>query len=150
MSLNIYKRLTALENRPTVPSGAALTLNAVQHAGRLILLNTATGGTYILPAATGTGNNYCFFSSVNQTSGSIIIRVANSTDVMQGLAVVAATAHGAFPTTTTSDTITFNATTQGGLRGSYVEIEDVAAGLFRVKVDAVGSGTAVTVFSATV
>jgi hypothetical protein len=143
MSLNIYKRLTALENRPTVPSGAALTLNAVQHAGRLILLNTATGGTYVLPAATGTGNNYCFFSSVSQTSGSIIIRVANATDVMQGVAAVAAT-------TTTSDTITFNATTQGGLRGSYVEIEDVAAGLFRVKVNAVGSGTAVTVFSATV
>lgn len=150
MSLNIYRRLIALENRPTVASGAALTLNAVQHAGRLILLNTATGGTYVLPAAIGTGNNYVFFSSVSQTSGSIIIRVANSTDIMQGVAVVAATTSGMFPTTSTSDTITFNATTQGGLRGSYVEIEDVAAGLFRVKINAIGSGIAVTVFSATV
>jgi hypothetical protein len=150
MSLNIYKRLTALENRPTILAGAALTLNAVQHAGRLILLNIATGGTYVLPAATGTGNRYTFFTSVSQASGSIIIRVANATDVMQGVAAVAATTSGTFPTTTTSDTITFNATTQGGLRGSYVEIEDVAAGLFRVNVHTVGSGIAVTVFSATV
>jgi hypothetical protein len=63
---------------------------------------------------------------------------------------VAATASGTFPTASTSDTITFNATTQGGLEGSYVEVEDVASGIFRVNVLSVGSGTAVTVFSATV
>lgn len=150
MSLTFENRIQNLEAMPAVDSGTALTLNAVQHAGRLIRINSATGGIYVLPAATGTGNRYTFFTTVSQASGSVIIRVANATDVIQGMAIVAATASGTFPTTSTSDTITFNATTQGGLRGSWVEIIDVASGVFGVQVMTVGSGTAVTVFSATV
>jgi hypothetical protein len=150
MALTFENRIQNLETQPRIASGASLTLNAVQHAGRVILLNQAAGEAITLPAATGTGNKYFLFKSVSLSSNTTTIKVANATDVMAGQANVAATASGTFPTTSTSDTITFNATTQGGLLGSFVEIEDIASGVFRVLAHIVGSGTAVTVFSATV
>jgi hypothetical protein len=150
MSLTFDTRLQTLERSEYINSGAALTLNAVAHAGRVIKINQAAGATITLPAATGTGNLYRLVTSVALSSNSVVIKVANSTDVMAGVATIAATASGTFATAATSDTITFNATTQGGLLGSFVEIEDIASGQFRVLVHSVGSGTAVTVFSATV
>jgi hypothetical protein len=150
MSLTFENRIQNLEIQPRIASGAALTLNAVQHAGRIVLMDQAAGEAITLPAATGTGNKYFLFKSVSLSSNTSTIKVANATDVMAGQATVAATASNTFPTASTSDTITFNATTQGGLRGTYVEIEDIASGVFRVLAHIVGSGTAITVFSATV
>ena len=150
MSLTFDNRLQAVERSEYINSGATLTLTAAAHAGKVIKLNQAAGVAITLPAATGTGNVYRLFTSVALSSNSVTIKVANSTDVMAGVATVAATASGTFPTAASSDTITFNATTQGGLLGSYVEIEDIASGVFRVMVHSVGTGTAVTVFSATV
>jgi len=150
MALTFENRIQNLETQPRINSGASLTLNAALHAGRVILLNQAAGEAITLPAATGTGNKYFLFKSVSLSSNTTTIKVANATDVMAGSANIAATASGTFPTTSTSDTITFNATTQGGLIGTFVEIEDIASGVFRVLAHIVGSGTAVTVFSATV
>lgn len=150
MSLTFDNRLQTLERSEYVNSGTALTLTAALHANKVIKMNQAAGEAITLPAATGTGNRYYLYKSVSLSSNTSTIKVANSTDVMAGMAVVAATASGIFPTASTSDTITFNATTQGGLIGTFVEIEDVASGVFRVTVLSVGSGTAVTVFSATV
>lgn len=150
MSLTFDNRLQTLERSEYVNSGATLTVTAAAHANKVIKLNQAAGEAITLPAATGTGNLYRFYKSVALSSNTTTIKVANATDVMAGMATVAATASGTFPTASTSDTITFNATTQGGLIGTYVEIEDVASGTFRVNVLSVGSGTAITVFSATV
>jgi hypothetical protein len=150
MALTFENRIQNLETQERIASGTALTLNAARHAGRVILMNQAAGEAITLPAATGTGNKYFLFKSVSLSSNTSTIKVANATDVMAGAATVAATASGTFPTASTSDTITYNATTQGGLIGSYVEIEDIASGVFRVLAHIVGSGTAVTVFSATV
>jgi hypothetical protein len=150
MSLTFENRLVNLEQSQYINSGASLTLNAVQHAGRVIRLNQAAGETVILPAATGTGNIYRFLKSVALSSNTSVVRVANSTDVFAGLAAIGATSSNTFATAATSDTLTMNATTQGGLLGSYIEIEDFAAGLFRISAHLVGSGTAATPFSATV
>lgn len=150
MSFTFDNRLINLEQSQYVNSGTSLTVTAAAHAGRVVKMNQAAGEAITLPAATGTGNLYRFFKSVALSSNTSTIKVANATDIMTGFAVVAATASGTFATASTSDTITFNFTTQGGLLGTYVEIEDVASGQFRVAVFSVGSGTAVTVFSATV
>jgi hypothetical protein len=150
MSLTFDNRLQAVERSEYINSGATLTITAQAHAGKVINLNQAAGEAITLPAATGTGNLYRFYKSVALSSNTTVIKVANATDVLRGVATVAATASGTFHTAATSDTITFNATTQGGLQGSYVEVEDVASGFFRVNVLSVGSGTAITVFSATV
>lgn len=142
-----------------VAAGSALTLTAASHAGvgrgGLINLDTATGSTVTLPAATGTGNVYRFRVSALATSNSHVIKVANSTDVMQGFAVISDTdtssAASMFMTASTSDTITLNRSTTGSVTvGEYIEIEDVATGFFSVRAFLSGTGTVATPFSATV
>ncbi len=133
----------------TVTSAAA-TVTADGYAGLRIVLNRAAGITATLPAATGTGIQYLFQMLVDAT-GSHIIKVANATDVMMGTAWVGvAAAVSSFHTTDTSDTITMNGTTTGGLKGALVILTDSAAGFWGVQMFSEGTGTLATPFSATV
>jgi len=152
MSLTFDTRLSNLEQDQFVNSGASLTITALAHAGKTIRMNNAAGVAITLPAATGTGNRYYFVTTVSVTSNTSTIKVANATDIMGGIATVGSSGGTSLSTgtTTTSDTITFNGTTQGGLIGTYVEVRDVASGIFSVSVHSVGSGVAITPFSATV
>lgn len=118
--------------------------------GYVIPLSRAAGVTVTLPAATGSLAKYTFRVDTSVTSNSDIIKVANATDIMQGSATVTASTPGAFYTTATSDTITMNGSTTGGLAGSYVELTDIGAGFWSVRAILVGSGTVATPFSATV
>ena len=137
---------------PLALTAAAFALTP-EHAGETIVLNRAAGQALTLPAAMGTGAVYRFFVQTTITSNSTTIKVANSTDVMQGFAVVLQdggdTVVG-FETAADSDTITFNGTTTGGIRGALVELEDVASGLWSVNVRGAATGAEVTPFSATV
>lgn len=122
---------------------------------KVILLDTATGSTVTLPAATGTGNTYRFLVSVLATSNNHIVKVANSTDVMQGSAYFADTdgtaAINGFITASSSDTITLNRTTTGSVTtGETIELQDYAAGFWRVEAFLSNTGTPGTPFSATV
>ena len=121
-----------------------------QYNGYLTLMSRAAGITITLPAASGSQAVYRFLVITSLSSNSHIIKVANSTDIMVGTMAVAATTGTAFSTLAASDTITMNATTQGGLAGSYVEVQDVRTGFWIVRGCLVGSGTAATPFSATV
>lgn len=145
-----------------VPGGAPVSVTtstvavtAADHAGKLIVLNRAAGVTATLPAATGTGNTYRFSVGTAVTSNADIIKVANATDVLSGALVVAsqgdgATATSTFATTSSSDTISMNGTTTGGLRGGLITIVDIAAGFFSVTGVLAASGSEATPFSATV
>lgn len=136
-----------------VQVAASATLTSAANAGRVMLLNVATGATATLPAATGTGNIYEFFVQTTVTSNGYLIKVANSTDVMAGRAYIAQDAADtavAFETAATSDTITLNGTTTGGTKGDTVRIQDVASGLFAVLGHLTGTGVEATPFSATV
>jgi len=137
----------------SVNIAAALTLTKKEHAGRLLRLNLATGVTVTLPIADGSGAVYRFFVETTVTSGNDIIEVAVAADVMQGMVIVQdsgdATMSG-FETASTSDTMTMNGGTTGGLRGDYIEIEDVAVGLYRVTGFMLGAATQATPFSAAV
>jgi len=113
-------------------------------------INRAAGTAITLPAATGTQAVYRILLGTTVTSNSTTISVADATDVMQGAAVVTASTPGAFYTTATSDTITMNGSTTGGLAGSYVELKDAATNLWIVSAVLVGSGTVATPFSAAV
>ncbi|MCA9687878.1 MAG: hypothetical protein KC457_37315, partial [Myxococcales bacterium] len=55
-----------------------------------------------------------------------------------------------FETASTSDTITFNGSTTGGIKGATVELQDVASNLWAVRVVGAATGTEATPFSATV
>lgn len=141
-------------------SGALVTLStataaptAAANAGKLHILSRAAGVTVTLPAATGTGHTYRFFVGTTVTSNGYIIKVADATDVMAGMAVVANDTDASasiFETAADSDTITMNGTTTGGILGAQVEVQDVATNLWRVLVHTAATGTEATPFSATV
>lgn len=130
---------------------ASATLNRKTHAGTTTVINAAAGLTLTLPAASGTGDEYTVFVGTTVTSNSAIIQVANATDIMQGVLSVASDIAGVTcPTTTTSDTITMNGTTTGGIKGSYIVLKDMASGTWEVSGSLVSSGTEATPFSAAV
>jgi hypothetical protein len=139
-----------------VAAGATLTLTAEAHAGRIINLDTAAGSTVTLPAATGSGNLYRFRVSVLATSNSHVIKVANVSDTMEGVAIIADTdtagvGYQFMAAPATSDTITLNRSTTGSVTlGEYIEVEDVATNRFAVLAYLSGTGTPLTPFSATV
>lgn len=130
---------------------ASATLNRKRHAGTTTVINAAAGLTLTLPAATGLGDEYTIFVGTTVTSNNAIVQVANATDIMQGVLSVASDIAGVTcPTTTTSDTITMNGTTTGGIKGSYIVLKDMASGVWEVSGSLVSSGTEATPFSAAV
>ena len=131
---------------------ASATLSAY-HADATVVVNAAAGLTLTLPAASGTGLAFDIVIGTTVTSNSVAIKVANASDVMTGLAVQAADAGAtasAWETAATDDTITFNGTTTGGIKGDRVILKDIAANLWSVTVIGAATGTEATPFSATV
>lgn len=134
-------------------TAATATVTPAAHAGRTVLLDRAAGQALTLPAATGSGNRYTFFVLTTITSSATTIKVADATDVMAGVAIVAndgGDTASIFETASTSDTISFNGTTTGGIRGATVELQDVATNLWSVRVVGAATSTEATPFSATV
>ena len=140
--------ITGTDVNSTLTASAAITQET--YNGQIINLSAAAGMTITLPAATGTNAMYRFVVSTSVTSNSYIIQVANATDVMVGAASVAGTTGVNFGTLPASDTLTMNGSTQGGLAGSYIEVTDVASGIFVVRANLLGSGSVITPFSAAV
>lgn len=134
-----------------MPNGTVRTITAATatlsdyEAGGVVVVNRAAGSTITLPAATGTGYRYLITTIVDQT-GDLVVAAAG-TDVMQGVAMTDMTGV-LWPTTDTTDTITLNGTTTGGLKGTRVELIDVASGVWNVLVVGEASGTEATPFSA--
>lgn len=132
---------------------ANATMTSAANAGRTMVLDIASGATVTLPAASGTGNIYKFFVATTVTSNDYIIQVANSSDTMSGMAIVAndggATA-SIFETAADTDTITMDGSTTGGILGAQVKIQDVASNKFSVTVLTAATGTEATPFSAAV
>jgi hypothetical protein len=145
--------LAGMVGAPVATTATSLTITAAAHANRTVVVNSTAAIAVTLPQATGTGNKYKFFIGVAATATSHTIKVANATDVMAGYAFCVTTttdnAEG-FKTSATSDTITLNGTTLGGVVGDTVEIEDVKTGVFSVRLCTAPTGTEATPFSATV
>jgi len=125
----------------------------VGDSGKVVTLNRAAGIAVTLPAATGSGAHYRFFLGTTVTSNSTTIKVANASDTMVGTAITLQDAGDTmvgFEASGTHDTITWNGTTTGGIKGDMAELIDVAANLWFVKVTGSGTSTEATPFSATV
>jgi hypothetical protein len=130
---------------------AATTLDDDAYAGRTINLNSATGRIVTLPAATGSGASYTIFVGTTVSSGSHVIRVASSADVIQGTVSIATDIAGVtVPTASDTDTITLSGSTTGGVRGSLLELQDIASGIWSVRGSLVSTGSEATPFSAAV
>lgn len=134
-------------------SPTTVSLNPQDHAGRLIVQDgivITSAKTFQLPKAIGSGDVYEIINNAVQTQSLIV--AALGADVMSGTAFVrgeTATATDVFHTTASSDKYTFNITTMGGLRGDRFQAVDYKEGTWLVYVEANGSGTLATGFSAT-
>lgn len=137
-----------------VGAGGTLTLTRDAHDGKTILLDTAAGSTVTLPAASGSGARFRFQVSVTATSNSHVVKVANATDIMQGVILALSDDTAAvkgWETGSDSDTITFNRTTTGTAKiGHFVEVEDIKTGVFAVHGIIAQNGVEATPFSAAV
>lgn len=136
-----------------IGAGAAKTLTR-DDSGKTVKLDTLAGSVVTLPAAIGSGAKFKLLVTVLATSNSHKVQVANSTDVMIGIIPIVRTdtaAVLAYAAAAASDTITLNRSSSGSVSlGEWIEIEDVAAGVFEVKGMLSATGAQATPFSAAV
>lgn len=129
---------------------ASLTLNEDTHAGNWVNLNAAAGLTVTLPPATGKGAQYKLFVPTTVTSNNYIVQVT-TTDIMQGGIAMSTDIGGTnLLTAATTDTITMNGSTTGGLKGTWLTFDDVSSGIWALCGFVVTTGTETTPFSAAV
>lgn len=135
-----------------VNTTANLALTEASHDGKIVTVNKATGAAITLPAATGSGAKFHLIIGTTITSGSTTIKVTGN-DTMTGTAIVCNDTDNSvsgFETAADTDTITFNGTTTGGIKGDSVELIDIATDLWFVRVNGSATGSEATPFSATV
>lgn len=126
-------------------TGASLALTEAGHAGQTVVSDLAATQAITMPAATGTGNTYKIYVKTTKT-GDLTITAAGS-DVINGAVGVTTDAAGVtIPATAAITTITMNGGTTGGVRGSHVELQDVASGIWRVSGMLVSTSTEATPF----
>lgn len=146
--------MSAYAYYPFVADTATLALNGSTHGGGVtVVAARAAGITMTLPKNLGHGTEFDIHVGTSITSNALIIQVADSVDVMTGIAYVAQDAGdtvAAYETAADSDTINMNGSTRGGTRGDRIKIKAVQAGIWSVQVFSSGTGTEVTPFSATV
>lgn len=140
--------------RIVTTTATALSLTVASHGEKVLLVNTnsTVANTFTLPVATGSGVKFTVINNIAQTQGSVVVAANGTLDVFKGLAVVAGSTVAdaqAFLTSATSDKVTLNRTTTGGLGQDVVECWDTAANTWNVRVIANGSGSLATPFSAT-
>jgi predicted RecA/RadA family phage recombinase len=137
-----------------VLAGSTLAVTEALHDGKTILLDQLAGSVCTLPAATGSGARFRFRVYILATSVSHIVKVTG-TDIIQGIVNTidtdtAGTTTG-FATAADSDTITLNrGTTGSAMRGEWLELEDVASGLWLVRGQLANTSSGATPFSAAV
>ena len=132
-------------------------ITEAEHAGRTLLLGEVGGNaqvTLTLPDATGSGTTYKFVVSVTNTSN-YIIKVPDANNTIDGIITyldLDGTAVTGYGTAATSDTITLNGTTTGGLLGDHLELIDIATDQWHVRgcMRVPTSSNPATPFSATV
>ena len=154
-----------------VDADSSVSLTVDTHAGRIVHNDAAGAVTYTLPATnansdsavagpgadlnnlSNVGAKFTIVNSITKT-GDLVVQVANATDVMTGTAIIVDTDTNdnteGFVTASTSDTITLNGSTTGGVTHATIECTVLASGKYAVKVFTGGTGDLATPFSAAV
>jgi hypothetical protein len=134
-----------------ITTTAALTQTRGRHANLVTVLDSTTGRIITLPASSGSGDVYTVYVKTTVSSGNHVVQVANSTDVMNGGVAMSTDIGGTnMLASATSDTVTMNGSTTGGLAGSWLRFTDVVAGFWMAEGFLVTTGTEATPWSAAV
>ena len=141
--------LSGLSIKPVSVTASTLQLNEFDHSGKTISLDRAAGQAVTLPIATGSGAKFILFVGTTIT-GSSTVKVKRAADLMAGAALVDGAGSTMFQTAADTDTITMNGSTQGGLLGSEIVLEDVKLNLWKVWMISNGSSSEISPFTATV
>jgi hypothetical protein len=134
-------------------TASTLTLSAATHGNKLVKLNRAAGIAVTLPAASGSGVRFKLYVGTTVTSNTSTVKVANASDTMVGFVHQFAdggTTANFYEIGSTTDTITMDGTTRGGIIGDVIDICDVATNLWLVEVRQSATGVEATPLSATV
>jgi hypothetical protein len=153
LSLLLLVPVTAQQLSLTPIAVTASTTLGTQHVGTTVVVNAAAGLTLTLPDASGTGREYDILIGTTVTSNNVVVAVANASDVMTGVQIMAQDAADTaviFETASTSDTCTMNGSTKGGIKGDRIVLKDVAADLWLIQIIGSGTSTEATCFSAAV
>ena len=153
-----------------IDADSSTSLTVATHAGRIVHNDAAGAVTYTLPAVNATadsgiagpgpsldnlsnvGATFTIINSITKT-GSLIVQVANSTDVMSGGAFFIDDSSDnvvGFETVAASDTITLNGDTTGGVTYAKIICTVLGTGLWSVSVHTGCTGSPATCFSAAV
>jgi len=154
-----------------VDADSSTSLTVASHAGRIVHNNAAGAVTYTLPALNATadgassgpgsdidnlnniGATFTIVNSITKT-GSLIVQVANSNDIMTGSATIVDTDTDdnteGFVTAAASDTITLNGSTTGGVTHATITCTAISSTKWSVSVVTGGTGNLATPFSAAV
>lgn len=142
--------------RVVATTATALSLTVTEHADRVLLVNTnsTVANTFTLPLATGSGNKYTIRNNIAQTQGTVVIAANGTTNVLDGRVIAVDTTAVSddvmsWATSATSDKISLDLTTTGGLRYDTINALDVSTGVYLVDGITYGSGDLATPFSAT-
>jgi hypothetical protein len=130
-------------NIKTLNTSTALTV--ADHAGRIVINNSAGAVTFTLPALNATANA--------EVAGPTDYNNLNNLDVMIGGAkFIDDTSDNmvGFETVAASDTITLNGSTTGGVTYSKITCTAISSTQWKVNVDTGCTGTPATPFSAAV
>lgn len=139
--------------QPINVTSATLSLTKEAHSGTVITVNRAAGSTLTLPASAGDGSIFEIFVGTTITSNALIVQVANSSDIMSGVAWQAAdggSTSNAWETGASDDTITMDGSTKGGIKGDRIILKDVSANVWAVSIFGAATGTEASPFSAAV
>jgi hypothetical protein len=153
-----------------VDADASISLTVASHAGRIVHNDAAGAVTYTLPAINANadsavagpgadlnnlsniGATFEIFASITKT-GNLVVQVANANDVMVGGSkFIDDTSDNmvGFETVATSDTITLNGSTTGGVTFSKITCTAISSTQWKVDVESGCTGTPATPFSAAV
>ena len=135
-------------------SGATVTLAEYQ-SGAVVLMDSAAGIVFTLPAAK-VGLKYTFVVSTSVTSNSYKVITSSASQFLQGTILMGLEATTPSATAgpklfsgngTTHVAITQNGTTTGGLKGTKIVVECISSTVWNVSGTILGSGIIVTPFA---
>jgi hypothetical protein len=122
---------TTLDDQRTVTGAGGTETLTSQDCGQTILLDTAAGSVVTLPAATGSGCTFRFLVTVTNTSNDHSVVVVGNDEFVGGLISIGTTADNADAFTAADaadvDAIQMNGSTEGGLLGTWIVIQDISA-----------------------